>query len=64
VRPLWRARKFWKESVMTLLGLEIDAIWMIMIVCIIVVAVSLLGLCRACFLEHRYYRTRGRLRQS
>jgi len=49
---------------MTLLGLEIDAIWMIMIVCIIVVAVSLLGLCRACFLEHRYYRTRGRLRQS
>jgi hypothetical protein len=36
----------------------------IMIVCIAVVSVSLFGLCRACVLEHRYYRTRGRVRHS
>jgi len=49
---------------MTFMGFEIDAIWVIMIVCIAVVAVSLFGLCRATFLEHRYYQTRGRVRHS
>jgi hypothetical protein len=49
---------------MTFMGLEIDAIWVIMIVCIAVVAVSLVGLCRATFLEHWHYRTRGRARHS
>jgi hypothetical protein len=49
---------------MTVMGFEIDAIWVIMIVCIAVAAVSLFGLCRATFLEHRYYRTRGRVRHS
>jgi hypothetical protein len=53
-----------KETVMTFLGLETNAIWVIMIVCIAVVSVSLFGLCRACVLEHRYYRTRGRVRHS
>lgn len=49
---------------MTFMALEVDAIWVIMIVCIAVVAVSLLGLCRVCFLEHRYYHTRGRVRHT
>jgi hypothetical protein len=49
---------------MTFMGLEIDVIWAVMIVCIVVVAVSLFGLCRATLLEHRYYRTRGRVRHS
>ena len=45
---------------MTIAGLEIDAIYLVMIASILVVAVSLVGLCRASFMEHRYYRTRGR----
>jgi len=45
-------------------GIEIDAIWVIMVVSIAVVAVSLLGLCRACVLERRYYNTHGRVRHS
>jgi hypothetical protein len=49
---------------MTFMGFEIDALWVIMIVCIAVVAVSLFGLCRATFLEHRYYKARGRARHS
>jgi hypothetical protein len=49
---------------MTLAGLEIDAIWIIMIACIIVVAVSLAGLCRACLIERHYYRTRGRVHHT
>lgn len=49
---------------MTFAGLAVDAIWVIMIVSIAVAAVSLLGLCRACFLEHRYYHMRGRVRHS
>jgi len=64
VRASWRACQAWKETTMTFMGLEVDAIWVIMIVCIAVVAVSLLGLCRATFLEHRYYKTRGRVRHS
>jgi hypothetical protein len=53
-----------KEQTMTLAGLEIDAIWIIMIACIIVVAVSLAGLCRACLIERHYYRTRGRVHHT
>lgn len=49
---------------MTITGLEIDAVWVVMVVCIIVVGVSLVGLCRACLLERRYYRTWGRWRQG
>jgi hypothetical protein len=49
---------------MTFVGLEIDAIWLIMIACIVVAAVSLVGLCRGVFLEHRYYQTRGWVRHS
>ena len=44
----------------TIAGFEIDAIYVMMIACILVVAVSLIGLCRASLMEHRYYRTRGR----
>jgi len=49
---------------MTFIGFEIDAIWVIMLVCIAVMAVSLLGLCRACILEHRDHLTRGRARHN
>jgi hypothetical protein len=49
---------------MTFMALEVDAIWVIMIVCIAVVAISLFGLCRATLLEHRYYKARGRVRHS
>jgi hypothetical protein len=49
---------------MTIAGFEVDAIYVVMIACIFVVAISLFGLCRACFLEHRYYRTRGRVYHS
>ncbi|HZL64504.1 MAG TPA: hypothetical protein VFD50_06130 [Thermoleophilia bacterium] len=45
---------------MTIAGIEIGAIYVVMIACILVVALSLVGLCRASFMEHRYYRTRGR----
>ena len=45
---------------MTIAGIEIGAIYVVMIACILVVAISLVGLCRASFMEHRYYRTRGR----
>ena len=46
---------------MTLAGFEIDAIWIIMIACIAIVAVSLAGLCRACLRERRYYRAGRRV---
>jgi hypothetical protein len=59
-----RDRRSWKETAMTFMGLEVDVIWVVMIACIAVVSVSLFGLCRACILEHRYYRTRGRVRPS
>ena len=49
---------------MTFMALEVDAIWVIMIVCIAVAAISLFGLCRATLLEHRYYKARGRVRHS
>jgi cell division protein FtsL len=49
---------------MTIAGIEVDAIYVVMIVSILVVAVSLVGLCRASFMEHRYYRTRGRWHQT
>ena len=44
-------------------GIEIDGIYVVMIACILVVAITLVGLCRAC-LEHHYYRTRGRWHQT
>ena len=49
---------------MTIIGLEVDAVYVVMIACIFVVAISLFGLCRACFLERRYYRTRGRVHHT
>ena len=49
---------------MTFMGLEIDAIWVVMVACILVVGISLLGLCRACLLEHRYHRTHGWVRHN
>ena len=49
---------------MTIAGIEIDAIYLVMIACILVVAITLVGLCRASFMEHRYYRTRGRWHQT
>ncbi len=49
---------------MTIAGFGVDAIYVVMIVCIVVVAVSLIGLCRACLMERHYYRTRGRWHQT
>ena len=49
---------------MTIAGFEVDAIYVVMIACIVVVAVSLIGLCRACLMERHYYRTRGRWHQT
>ncbi len=49
---------------MTIAGFEIDAIYVVMIACILVVAISLVGLCRACLIEHHYYRTRGRVHHT
>jgi len=49
---------------MTIAGIEVGAIYVMMIVCILVVAITLVGLCRATLMEHRYYRTRGRWHQA
>jgi hypothetical protein len=49
---------------MTIAGIEIGAIYVVMIACIFVVAITLVGLCRACLMEHHYYRTRGRWHQT
>jgi hypothetical protein len=49
---------------MTIAGFEIDAIYLAMTVSILVVAASLVGLCRACLLERHYYHTRGRVRHT
>jgi hypothetical protein len=45
-------------------GIEIDAIYVVMIVSILVVGITLVGLCRATLMEHHYYRTRGRWHSS
>jgi len=49
---------------MNIAGVEVDAIWVLMVVCIAIVAISLVGLCRACLIERHYYRTRGDVRHT
>jgi hypothetical protein len=45
---------------MTMMGLEADAIWVIMIVSVVV---ALFGLCRATYLEHGRHQERGLVRR-